>query len=146
MSKKKHIHKKFNKIVKNAVNADQTKKFLVSKLSKNKYSYHGFTIIKIEESYDCVLQGKQIYGNIASFQLALSYCYNYLFKKSGPVLKQLDKLNDEALKQQIDIMHYKYYLKHSESTDKEYMYARINESNILYNKVRSDIRSLSTSI
>ena len=148
MSKrKKHIHNKFNNIVKTVVAKDTTKKFMVSKLSKNKYEYHDFIINKIEDDrYACVLAGKVVYTNIANFQLAMSFCYNYLFKKSGRVYKQLTQLNDEAVKQQLDIMHYKYYLANSESTDKEYVYAIISESNLLYSKVKNDIRNLSTSI
>jgi len=147
MAKRKtHMNRKFNNLVKKVVNEDSTKKYMVSKLSKNKYAYHGFTIIKSDDLYRCSMNDKVIYKDVASFQLALVYCYNYIFKKSPNVLKQLNTLNDEALKQQLDLMHYKYYLKNAETDDKEYMYARINESNILYNKVKSDIRSLSTSI
>ena len=148
MSKsKKHIHNKFNNIVKTVVAKDSTKKFMVSKISKNKYEYHSFTIVKNEDDrYACSINDDLIYDDIASFQLAMSLCYNYLFKKSGRIYKQLIQLNDEARKQQVDLMHYKYYLKHTDSADTEYVYARINESNRLYNKVKADIRNLSTSI
>ena len=48
-NRKKHIHKKFNKIVNKAANSNDTKKYKVSKLSKDKYSYHDFVIVKIED-------------------------------------------------------------------------------------------------
>ena len=90
---KKHIHNKFNNIVSKTLRSGDTKKYEVSKLGKDKYAYHDFVITKIEDDcYKCALNDATIYNNVANFQLALSYCYNYTFKKSPSVLIKLNKL------------------------------------------------------
>jgi len=147
VKRKKHIHKKFNKIVTKAVNSDDTRKYKVSKLKKDKYAYHDFVIIKVsEDAYNCILKDNIIYKDIANFQLAMSYCYNYLFKKSPRTLVKLNNLNNEANRQQTNLMYYKHYIDNAADGEKEFMYARITESNMLYKRVKADIRSLSTSI
>ena len=146
-NRKKHIHNKFNNMVSKTLKSGDTKKYEVSKLGKDKYSYHDFVITKVEDDcYKCTSKDVTIYDNVANFQLALSYCYNYTFNKSASVLNKLNKLNEEATKQLIDLMYYKHYLNNAKTEDTEFMYARITESNILYTKVKSDIRNLSTSI
>ena len=146
-NRKKHIHRKFNKIVKTIVASDDTKKYAVSKLSKNKYAYHDFVIIRADdESYNCTIKDVLIYGDIASFQLAISYCYNYLFKKSPRILTQLNELNEAASREQINLMYYKHYVNNAEEGDREFMYARISESTMIFNQIKSKIRSLSTTI
>lgn len=145
--RKKHIHNKFNTIVRKVVSEDTTKKFMVSKISPGKYAYHSFFIEKItDECYECNLNGKTIYSNIVNFQLALSYCYNYLFKKSNVVTKKLNKLNDSAAKQQMDMAHYNHYLKNAKEEERAVMHARINESKLIYKNIKNEIRNLSTSI
>jgi len=144
---KRRIHNKFNKIVNKAVNQDDTKKYMVSKAGQNKYSYHSFIVEKIaDDSYNCTQNGKLVYTDVATFQLALTYCYNYLFKKSNRVTKQLTELNNEANKQKLDLLYYRNYLQNSSLDNKDYMYARINESNNIFKRIRNEIRTLSTSI
>lgn len=140
---KTHIQKTFLELMDKASCDDSFKKYLVSK-TKDGYSYHDFVLIKNDKGFfDCAINEVVVFEEVSSFELAVSMCYNYLFKKSSDVQLKLNKLNETASKHKLDLYHYNSCLANGDYFQYCALQARINESKMLYNSILRQIRSLS---
>ena len=140
------LKNKFNRIV-NKVAEDVTKKYLIEKISEHKFKYHSFIIEKRgDNDYVCKKGKKIVFENICNLRLATMYCYSYLYKNTKGVRNKLNYLNEQVQRNRQDMVFYRHYVSNSSEQDLSHIYARINESNLVYDKLKEDIRTLSTSI
>jgi hypothetical protein len=140
------LKNKFKRIVDKVAN-DVTKKYLIEKISEHKFKYHSFVIEKRgDNDYVCKQGKKVIFENIGTLRLATMFCYSHLYKNTIRVRRELEKLNNDIQKNRQDLVYYRHYVKNKKDQDLSHVYARINESNLVYEKLKEDIRILSTSI
>jgi hypothetical protein len=140
------LKNKFKRIV-NRVAEDVTKKYLIEKISDHTFKYHSFIIEKRgTNDYVCKKGKKVIFEGICNLRLATMFCYSYLYKNTKGVRQELNKLNNAVQKNRQDVLFYRHYVKESPDQDLSHIYARITESNLVYEKLKEDIRILSTSI
>ena len=142
----RRVKNKFKRMV-DKVAKDVSKKYLIEKISEHKFKYHNFIIEKRGTNDYICKKGKQVvFEGICSLRLATMYCYSHLYKNTTRVRNELNKLNDQVQKNRTDIMFYRYYLKVNRNQELPHIYARIQESELVYEKLKNDIRTLSTSI
>jgi len=124
---------------------DSVKRYSVKK-TKHGYKYHNFLIKKDSYGfYDCIENGEPVFECIASFELAILFCYNHLFLHSSDVSKQLQDLNDILSKQKTNMIYYKSCVKKMPERN-EILRARINESMLVYASGIKKVRALSRRI
>ena len=143
----RRLKNNFKRIVEKVSKEDSAQKYLIEKIADNKYRYHKFMIIKDADGFfQCKHKGKIIFEDIATLRLATMYCYNDMFKHSKRIRKELDSLNKQISKNRQDMLYYRYYLKGNRDKDNGHMFARIQESELVYERLKNEVRNLSTSI
>lgn len=143
---KAKIKNSINYMVNKAVGSNHAMKYLLDKIGDGLYKCHGFIIEKNGVGdYTCKKDGKIVFDTIGNLQLASLYCYNSTHVKSVKVQRELENLNNRAVKNRQDVLYYRHFLETAEG-DKSHIYARIRESNLVYEKLQNEIKSLSSAL
>lgn len=110
------------------------------------FRYNEFEIKRDDQGlYFCKINDRVVFNEIVSIKIALLLCYNYKFKKSESKKEKLLSLNSELGKHKLDLMYYKNSLK-TAKLNKEVYYTRIEESQMVVDRITKYIDSLSIAL
>jgi hypothetical protein len=139
------IQKKFQELIDKACD-ESFKKYLVSK-TREGYKYHSFTLKKTPEGFfNCFENEKIVFEYICSFEIALSLCYNYLYKKNNYIHNKMQEVNEQASKHKMDLYFYHHRLEKCNYEEYCLLQARITESKTEYQRAKMKIRTLTKAL